>query len=249
MAKMAYRNGAKAEWNHLSENYKPRRLHDSDILFRDLFNRYLRVDPTLRCIEIGGVPGNFLWYLHARFGYQIVGLDFNDNDHFFHANMAINGITDYEFIKADFLQWEPSSSYDVVTSFGFVEHFNNYEEVIIKHCRIVAEQGYLIITMPNFRYLQWLYHWLFDRRNLEIHNTDVMRPRVLDCIVVGQGFKRLYCGYFGNLTMWRESELRGISAKIDGKLRGFARRYGDKFPTNRLYAPYIVAVYRRLGRG
>jgi trans-aconitate methyltransferase len=245
MAKMSYEHGAKAEWNHLSENYKPRELQDSDIPFRELFERYLPTDSTRTCIEIGGVPGNFLWYLNKKFHYAITGLDFNDNEQFFHANMATNGIPEYEFIKADFLEWESTELYDVVTSFGFVEHFNNFDEIIVKHCRLVAPRGFLVITMPNFRYLQWLYHRIFDRRNLKIHNTDVMSPSVLDRIIGEQGLERLFCGYVGNLAVWRESSLHGVPAWIDAKIRGFARCHGGRFPTNRLYAPYIAGFYRR----
>jgi hypothetical protein len=133
----------------------------------------------------------------------------------------------------------------VVTSFGFVEHFNNYEEVIVKHCELVAPNGYLIITMPNFRYMQWLYHWMFDRANLRIHNTDVMNLATLDRIMAAQGLERVFSGYLGGLTLWRESKLRGLPSWIDGKIRGVARRYGSGLPPNRLYSGYLGMLYQR----
>jgi predicted SAM-dependent methyltransferase len=42
----------------------------------------------------------------------------------------------------------------VVLSAGFVEHFDKPELVFEKHCDLLQNGGFLIIVLPNLRYMQ-----------------------------------------------------------------------------------------------
>jgi len=72
----------------------------------------------------------------------------------------------------------------VVMSFGFIEHFNNAEEVLLKHWKRVAEDGFLILGLPIFGPMQLALRRLILtpeklEESLRTHNTRVMDLRVL----------------------------------------------------------------------
>lgn len=62
---------------------------------------------------------------------------------------------------------------DVVSSFGFIEHFTNWREVLAKHAEPVADDGHLIIEAPNFTgaFQRWL-HVNFDKANSARHRKS-----------------------------------------------------------------------------
>lgn len=246
MGSVTYATNAKTEWNRLTQTYRPSIVDCDSILFGSLLTQYLPKRNDFNCIEIGGIPGKFLVFLNKTLGYHVTGIDFADTDSFFRDNMALNDVQEYEFIKADFLEFSPARKFDVVVSFGFIEHFEDVEGIVTRHCDLVSDNGYLVITTPNFRYFQYLYHYIFDRANLLIHNTDAMRPRLIDRIVGRHGFKPLFSGHFGHLDVWREpSDLSDRMVAIDDRIQRFVRIYGKRFPTSALYSPHCVGVYRR----
>lgn len=65
----------------------------------------------------------------------------------------------------DFLEWSTSERFDLVCSFGFIEHFNDWPAMIRRHAELVVEGRYLILTTPHFRNLQYALHRLFDTPN------------------------------------------------------------------------------------
>lgn len=243
MSKVTYRTDDKTEWDQRTSNIEPLKM--ADIPYQDLFNRLLPHNPKFKCIEIGAIPGSFLVYFYKQFGYHVTGLDFADNDKVFHDTMAANGIKDYDFIHSDFLAYHSDDKYDVVTSFGFVEHFDDYPDVVRRHCQLVKPGGYLVITMPNFRYLQFVYHLLFDRANLDIHNTKVMQPKKLGQIIAAEGFEPLFNGYYGKLQLWRDTALSGLTARVERFIRHGLISIGRYLPVSRFYSPSIVLIYHR----
>jgi hypothetical protein len=103
-----------------------------------------------------------------------------------------------DFIKADFTQYHSDKRYDLVTSFGFVEHFEDYKDIIERHCSLVDNGGYLLITAPN--YAKGLRHKLAKTYNpgkFKTHNIDSMNPKIWENICIKNGFKIVYCGYIG----------------------------------------------------
>lgn len=247
MSRVQYSKSAKDEWNSRNNTLdKPDIVRT--VMFADIFKKYLPTSPKLQCIEIGAIPGNFLVYFHKQFKYKITGIDFADNSHIFHETMKKNGIKEYTFIKDDFLNHKFSTRYDVVASFGFIEHFDNTREILSKHVDLVEPGGYLILTLPNFRFLQYFYHSYFDKPNLEIHNLDAMRFGYMKRLLRRLRMKKIYAGYYGNLSVWRqETELELKKLRQINHLHRFVVKYGDRFPTTRIYSPYIVFIYKKPG--
>lgn len=160
------------------------------------------------CLEIGSYPGPFL-STFGDLGYTLHGVDF-------HPDNAI-GLPNWlnsqqykvgEFICKDFFDFNPQMQFEVVASFGFIEHFENFQEVIKRHEELVKDEGYLIITTPNFRgtIQNWL-HRNFDKKNLAVHNTNSMDPVKWKKQLESDGFEVIYHGYFGGFWFWHGHEI------------------------------------------
>jgi len=68
----------------------------------------------------------------------------------------------------DFLQWSTSERFDLVYSFGFIEHFNDWPGMIRRHAELVAEGGCLFLTTPY-----WCAGWRVGRSRVSPKRSTV----------------------------------------------------------------------------
>ena len=152
------------------------------------------------------------------------------------------------FWKQDFEQFQPNEKFDVVASFGFIEHFNNFEEILKKHAALVKSSGYLVVEVPNFfgAFQHWL-HVHFDKNNYARHYIPAMNVERLAKVIHEEGYEILYKGYFGALDFWTEHEERGFFEKsiltVAYRLRPILKKM---LPVDqRIYSPFCGLVARR----
>lgn len=158
------------------------------------------------CFEIGCFPGTYL-SIFGDLGYQINGIDFCDNLSTMVPVLSDMGYELGSFYKEDFLAFSPQKKYDVVASFGFIEHFTTYEELIVEHIKMVNVGGYLVLEVPNFiGGFQKKFHELFDNENLTRHYLPAMDIDVWKKIVEDNDFEVLFCGYFGRFNIILEND-------------------------------------------
>lgn len=168
---------------------------------------YIPATVTGSAIEIGSFPGPHLATL-GDLGYELNGIDFcSDNATGLPKWLQNEGFKTGDFWVADFFEFATQRQFDVVSSFGFIEHFTNYNEVIARHAALVKKGGYLVITTPNFRgSIQLFLHRNFDKDNLALHNIKSMRPDFWARQLKELGFEIVYKGYFGGFWFWRGDE-------------------------------------------
>jgi len=151
-------------------------------------------------------------------------------------------------IRIDFLKDLPPRKFDVVGSFGFVEHFTNLREVLSRHVELVNEGGYVVIGVPNFRWGQYLIRLVLDRKTLNRHNLDAMKCGLIRKILTELGAKEIiYSGYYKTFKIWTDREdlprmiLRGIIL-FDAVFQKLARLVrADNIPS-RFFSPYSVTI-------
>ncbi|MEQ8561493.1 MAG: methyltransferase domain-containing protein [Cytophagales bacterium] len=169
---------------------------------------FFAFDQSKTCIEVGAYPGRMLGYFAKKFGFKPTAIDFLDDKGFMEANFSHNDI-DCEVIIQDFEKWKTDRQFDVVMSYGFVEHFVNYEEIIARHVKLVKPGGHLIISVPSLKYLQgWLRKFLYNeahfRTIIESHNTSIMDEKTLASIIKSRGLEIAYSSYIRGFTFWPE---------------------------------------------
>jgi len=141
----------------------------SDYLLWDIiYKRYLPQKKGLKVLEIGSAPGNHLVRLNQTFGFIPYGIEYTKSG--FELNKKIfmeNNLDPKNIIYGDFFDETFLSKYryffDIVISRGFIEHFNNSQEVVKRHLELLSEGGYLVVEIPNLRGLNYLFMCLFNK--------------------------------------------------------------------------------------
>jgi SAM-dependent methyltransferase len=238
----------KEHWDEYFTEYSPRKV--DTIYFAEILEQHLKPDPAKSVLEVGCAGGEYLCYLAKQFRFIPFGVDFSDKIKKTGDLFAFNGMAPPTLYLADFFNWQPNRTFDVVLSVGFIEHFEDTHKVIQKHVDLLAPGGKLIITLPHFAHMQYVFHWLIDRENLRVHNTRMMRLPVIRKALEGLPVRVEHLDYFQTFGFWTERKTWnagqkiikwGIDTfgKIMWKLLGFRR-------SNWLFSPQIVLVATRI---
>ncbi len=200
-------------------------------------------------IEIGATPGNYLAYLSSKYNLYPVALDFQSDTSKISESLEIMGVTDYEIINEDFTSWKPNQEYDRCISLGFIEHFENYFEIIKKHCELLKVGGKVFFTVPNLRFFRKLYGQIADRDNLKAHNLKVMSLDVFRKAAIQNNMEIELLEYVGPFQFGLHGELntfRKIVYKSSRllfktlKLSNLTEKYPSKF-----WSASIICVMRK----
>jgi 2-polyprenyl-3-methyl-5-hydroxy-6-metoxy-1,4-benzoquinol methylase len=166
------------------------------------------------CIEIGCFPGHFLPFF-GHLGYRLHGIDVIGRVLDIPAWLLERGLASGDFLQEDFFTFKPQQQYDIVCSFGFIEHFTAWEDVVARQIALVAPGGLLIIMSPNFTgAIQKYFHRLLDKENFCRHYLPAMDPHQWRKLSEKQGLTTVFCGYFGCFDMWAAYQKRGLPAKL-----------------------------------
>lgn len=228
------------------ERNRHNKKDNNRIIFGDLFDKYLVWNTDYKCIEIGCAPGRFLVYLNKRFGYKIYGIDFADRK-LTEETFVDNGIEEYTIYQADFNYFKTDIRFDVVCSFGFIEHFIDYETIFNKHVALLKDGGILIMELPNFRYIQHFLHRLLDKENLERHNIEIMDLAILERLAKKENLRIIELNYYETARFWagnaKSNKLqRGITFFLSAIFRLINKLI--KLP-NKYLSPYIVLICQK----
>lgn len=188
--------------------------HEFDALLRRVF---ARVPQGGRMLELGGAPGSMAVRGAAlRPDLQLDCLDYSDDGvqrtREVYARHGIRG----EIIHGDFREGgERFGQYDLVASYGLVEHFEDTAEVIALHLRYAKPGGWVLITVPDLAHAP--IHALLRRcalSMLERHNLSAMDPARLRACVAQAGGVEIACGSLGAATL--------PNSRVDATLAGRA---------------------------
>ncbi len=175
----------------------------SKLALLELCERFLPINEKLKFVEIGCAPGYNGIEFHRVFDYQIFGVDYSPSGCALTREVfSINGGNPNNVILADFLSDEFQERYrdhfDIVASFGLIEHFENSRESVDKHIDLLKKGGYLIITIPNIRgFFNYFGTYFFNREIIKIHNLNIMEKKEYEKLFDRGKLTTKYCGYFG----------------------------------------------------
>ncbi|MFZ5437827.1 MAG: class I SAM-dependent methyltransferase [Patescibacteria group bacterium] len=174
--------------------------------FTDLFNKYSKNKNLKTFLEIGGFPGYFAVYYNKYLGFKSYLLDFVIDKKIITNLLKKNSLNknDLTVYEQDFFKFKTNKKYDVVFSSGFIEHFDNFDEVINKHWQLTNKGGVMLIILPNLLGLNGHVQLFFDPNNLNIHNLKSMDIQNLRKIVKTLKPKKSEVNYYGGLSIWLE---------------------------------------------
>ncbi|NLH47279.1 MAG: class I SAM-dependent methyltransferase [Myxococcales bacterium] len=220
--------------------YRPER-----VWFADLFARYFPAGGT--CFEVGCYPGDYLIHLGRAFGYTVHGIDQTPATAALAEHLRAHGVAVGRIHQGDFLSFTPPQRYEAVVSVGFVEHFSDFETVIQRHADLLAPGGTLLLAAPNFRRMQYVFHRLFDRENLERHVLAAMDLSRWREILAARSLEILFADYYGTFDFWMDAERPSLVSRVAGQAlyragKAISRRVHRPTPS---WSPFLVIVARR----
>ena len=191
-------------WNRSYKDIEPHTVHKSHLI-RSWIEAYVPRAPKNRdksCIEIGCYPGRFL-SIFGELGYRLYGIDIAEKLPRLPKWLEDNGYKVGRFWQEDFADFNPRRQFDVIASFGFIEHFTNFDTILNKHVSLLAQGGYLVLEVPNFigGFQYWL-HAHLDRRNYEHHHIFAMDIANWLDLLQKSDLDIIYQGYFGGFDFW-----------------------------------------------
>lgn len=196
-------------------------------------------------IEIGAYPGRYIAYLAARHGLEATALDYNSDRKKIEEAFHTMGVDRYEIIQADFLHYEPDRRFDLVISNGFIEHFENYDEVLDRHCQYLAPGGAMLVMIPNKRYFRKWYGLLLDKANLKAHNLKCMNLETFRHFAVRNKLDIEFLDYFGGFPYGVHQKLSFPKTLIFQIFRRFFKNFNpiiEKYPS-RYFSSSIIGIY------
>ena len=185
-----------------------KRTSAADAIFQQICDQFFLGTPKRRVFEIGCAPGRKLARFAERYSAIPYGVEYTQQgvataqkiiralgfseDHIFFSDVFDKGF-----------QARLSNTFDVVMSFGFIEHFNDLEPVIDAHVAFLKKDGFLLVMIPNLRGIYTPLLKFFAPRLLDIHNLSIMSLPHFSRLFVRPDIEPVFCGYYGvfNLGM------------------------------------------------
>ena len=222
-----------------------------------LFDSLLPRGEGKRLLEIGAALSRYMVLFRERYGFEVHGLDYSPEG----CERTLQGLAEAEFdiggtmhcrdLFGDLSDLE--GRFDVVTSFGVIEHFEDPVPVLGILGSLLRPGGMMLTSIPNTPGLVFsLYRWL-DRSIYDMHvritDEDLARFH-------GEaGLEVKHCGYLGSfnpgvLTSARKSRRRSFVLRVGGYIRRMAWPVFTKFkwfPESGALSPYIVCLAEKPG--
>lgn len=205
-----------------------------------------------KLLEIGCARSVWLPYFAKEFSFEVYGIDYSEIGYQQAMQILSNEGVKGEIVCADFFS-PPGSmlkAFDVVVSFGVLEHFKDTTACIAAFSKFLKPGGLLITNIPNLCGLNGLIQKMINRPIFDIHilfNTNaLMQAHRIN------GLRVISCDYFlfANLGVLNFENLKGSlfytgAARLRSLINKVAWICERAFPVlkpNRWSSPYIHCV-------
>lgn len=220
-------------------------------IFGDVFQKIYHMSPFQSALEVGGFPGFYALYLKKHLRIEHVALlDYFIDYPLMQDLWQRNGLSpaEVEVIHTDLFEYNPPKKYDMVFSVGLIEHFSDTESILKEHVKFLADDGYLMVAIPNFRGLNGWIQKVFDRGNYDKHYIPCMSKTHLRTAAEALGLKVVHCDYYKVFSVWLEKHPpKPWYARILVKTIWLTGKVLSKLipVKTRWFSPYIVLIARK----
>lgn len=241
-------SGGRSVKGHLARSFEG--------FFDQLFKRFLAV-PTYDAslIELGCGRSVWLPWFAKRFGFRIGGLDYSETgcrqaEALLARDAIVGDIREADIFAppADML-----NRFDVVTSFGLVEHFTDTAACIASCAEFARPGGLIVSEIPNMFGLNGAVCKLINRRVYDMHVP--MTAEMLTQAHREAGLEVLDSHYLMsanlNISFMDQKALGFLQLLVNGCLYTVTRfvwaleTAGLKMPVTAFASPYAVVIARK----
>jgi 2-polyprenyl-6-hydroxyphenyl methylase/3-demethylubiquinone-9 3-methyltransferase len=195
----------------------PRTIASNDWVSQELARKikgYARLGPGARALEVGCSASAWLPFFQQEWGWRVEGIDYTKSG-------AVTARRNLELLnvpgtiyEADVFDFAPAHAgrYDLVFSFGVVEHFTEPVEILHTMYDLLRPGGRVVVIVPHLRGLGgWLQQYV-SQEILDHHNP--LQPVDLRRELTVAGFQQIAAGYVGR------EPLRVLNSPIRDTLPG-----------------------------
>ncbi|TSD63929.1 class I SAM-dependent methyltransferase [Inquilinus sp. KBS0705] len=214
-------------------------------VFGDILGKLIAEKGIKNAVELGGFPGYYAIYLKKYQHLKTSLLDYFIHPGLVNQLLEVNDLKpgDIDIIEADLFTYQPAEKFDLVLSFGLIEHFNDTKFIINEHLKFLKPGGTLFITLPNFKSVNGWVQRNFDKENYDKHNINSMDLALLKDSCKALGLKDIEAYYHGRFTVWLEnkSEQTGWAKGIVKAIWVAGKAFTRIVPVeSKALSPYIV---------
>jgi len=219
-----------------------RTLNYVDMRFILLFDRIFPKG-KIKLIEVGCGDSRWLPFFAKQFGYHVTGIDYSREG----CNLARARLQGMEasIIQSDFLDVLPPGEFDIVTSFGFIEHFKDTQLILRRMVSMLRTGGILFVEIPN---LYSITGNLLKVLRRDIYDTHALiNPEGLIRYFGEVGIERCEAGYFGSFNLgvvgWSNVPRLGVFRRLISKSNVLLQKMlkqCDIRIEHKIISPYII---------
>src|SRR5476651_189696 len=196
-------------------------------------------------IELGGFPGYYATYLKKYQHLDTTLFDYYIDEEIINQLLEKNGLKpgDVHIIESDLFTYQPEKLYDMVLSFGLIEHFSDTKDILSRHLTFLKPGGVLFVTLPNFKGVNGWVQRKFDRSNYDKHFIESMDLALLKSYCRELGLKEVEACYHGKFSVWLENraEQTGLVKSLVKTIWFAGKVFTKVLPfETKIFSPYIV---------
>lgn len=218
----------------------PKSIKELDGIFKSILPKS---DYGIKLLEIGCAPGGWLDYFYKNFKYKVFGIEYTRKGYEDTLKNLKLLKTVGDIINEDIFEYKTSDKYNVVASFGLIEHFDDPTDVIKKHVELLNEGGYLILEIPNIRYLNKFIVKTLNKSVLNAHNTNIMNKDFFKSVAEKFNMDILYLDFIGPFNPYL-FPFRARSNVMNKIIIAIATLSG-LLPSSKFYSPYILLIAKK----
>ncbi|HBA36494.1 TPA: hypothetical protein DCZ15_01315 [Candidatus Falkowbacteria bacterium] len=203
--------------------------------------------------EIGSGDGKLVRQLADSFNYQSFGIEYSEaaakNAQVTGVNTIISDAFDEKMLKTY------AESFDLVYSYGFVEHILPPQKAVAIHLALLKKGGYFFIQIPRLKGFNYLKAKIFRPDLLPLHNLKIMEEETLREACVRDDVQEIFCGKYGTIKLRLPLAKRNFGWYIM-KILSFPDRYilnpllrlifGKKGLETKLFSPCVIFIGRKI---
>jgi len=215
--------------------------------------QHLLQQTGLRLLELGCHPGRFLWYFHTYFRYDVSGVEYVVPAAEMTRQALLAHGVDADIHAADLFDLQPDKDelFDVVASFGVVEHFDDIGPVIRRHGELARPGGLVVIAVPNHAGINGTILRRIQPEVYAVHNHMSYRD-LRTAIDADDHLEFVAGGYQGHFSLAPSNLCPHLRERLPWKAYAlFERAYNlsvrlaQHLPNSRWFSPNSVIVARR----
>ena len=212
--------------------------------------------------EVGCGSSGWLPYFANKYGYRVSGLDYSEiGCQLADKNLELLNIEHDPILCRDFFAPDPTDGkkFDVVFSYGVIEHFTNPEEIVGIFNKFLNNDGVMITLVPNFTGINARITKIFIPEVYNIHR-QITKEQLADyhksnnLTVLKNGYAGIFS--FGVMPLiksdhwllrkntFRRKIVMGIFNLADKVLSNIFKLIPIDIPS-RLFSPYVICIAKK----